>query len=208
MAEGTGSEPPLLSVELLEGLEALWRAEGAPVVDSLAPGLSRSQMDALTAPLGLKLPVEAQLWWGWHNGAAVAEDAPAVLAEVGPWMPYVSLANALHAYQVCREIAYDIDDPDYGPDELWSPSWLPIARLGSIACECAVEEGAPTPILDTDPQVNRATPARVVAHSFGEMVSWWIDAIECGAWRYDGVRMVWDRRPELLSPRRAASGLV
>jgi hypothetical protein len=58
----------LLTEHLLEELAERWRALRAPIADSLRPGLSDAEMDALVSPLGLRLPHEARVWWGWHDG--------------------------------------------------------------------------------------------------------------------------------------------
>ena len=63
-------DPPELSIELLEELERQWRVQGAPLVAGLAPGLTDTEIDALTEPIGLRLPAEPRLWWRWHDGAA------------------------------------------------------------------------------------------------------------------------------------------
>jgi hypothetical protein len=68
--------PELLTVELLERLDRSLRDLGALIVGCWEPGLSREQMDALTAPHGFRLPDEAALWWGWHNGAGGADLTP------------------------------------------------------------------------------------------------------------------------------------
>jgi hypothetical protein len=49
----------LLTEELLEQLAERWRTLHAPIANSLRPGLSKVEMDALAAPLGLRLPHEA-----------------------------------------------------------------------------------------------------------------------------------------------------
>jgi hypothetical protein len=78
----------------------------------------------------------------------------------------------------------------------WRTSWFPITeRLGAIRCDCAVDEGAPTPIYYADSHDDDAgglTTPRV--DSFGTMVSWWIQALESGAWRYVSARA---QRPRL-----------
>lgn len=61
--------PRLLSHELLDGLVAALRAQGAPVVSNLSPGLSNSQMEPIVEGSGLSLPEEARTWWGYCNGA-------------------------------------------------------------------------------------------------------------------------------------------
>jgi hypothetical protein len=79
--------------------------------------------------------------------------------------------------------------------------------MGFASCQCAVEADAPVPILDVDYH-KAAYPGAVVCHSLGEMVRWWIEALEAGAWRYDGKHNHWERTYELIPPERDRSGLV
>jgi hypothetical protein len=82
-------------------------------------------------------------------------------------------------------------------------------RLGAIRCDCAVDEGAPTPIYYADSHDDDAgglTTPRV--DSFGTMVSWWIQALESGAWRYDTEKHRWECNAQLLPSERERSGLV
>jgi hypothetical protein len=83
----------LLDAGLLAQLEDCWRACGAPVADALRPGLTDDEMDALTAPLGIRLPAEARRWWGWHDGANAKPGYEAPL--LGPQRPLYPLARAV-----------------------------------------------------------------------------------------------------------------
>jgi hypothetical protein len=67
--------------------------DGAPIVDHLQPGLSDEQMDELTAPLGLSLPVEARRWWGWHDGVDPASARIQADRMVGPLWRYQPLSE-------------------------------------------------------------------------------------------------------------------
>ena len=73
---------PQLTVDLLEQLAERWRRQRAPITEALSPGLDEEEMDALIAPLGLSLPVEARVWWGWHDGVA-AKHAHGAATVVG-----------------------------------------------------------------------------------------------------------------------------
>jgi hypothetical protein len=129
------------------------------------PRLADEEMDVLTAPLGLRLPCEARVWWGWHE-----------------------------------------------PDRWWSRSWFPITTSASgntVACDCSTGAAAATPIRVVDWHAATEPGAHLPrARSFGEMVSWWIEAIDTGVLAYDrdaGHRTCEGRR---LSPRQPLSRLV
>jgi hypothetical protein len=67
-----------------------------------------------------------------------------------------------------------------------------------VACDCAVEPDAPVPILKGDPHLVDEV-GTVAARSFGEMVQWWIEALETGIWIYEPDHDRWERKPELIS---------
>jgi hypothetical protein len=87
----------MLDIGLCEQLELRWISQGALLAGRLRPGLTEIQMDALTEPLGLRLPVEAQLWWGWHDGAA--DGGYAISRELGPGRQFLSLSAAVEHYE-------------------------------------------------------------------------------------------------------------
>lgn len=201
----TDPAPPLLTFELLDQLEARWRTQGARIADVLRPGLPEARIDELTAPLGLRLPYEARLWWGWHDGADEPLGARTLEYGMTPLLNFAPLNMAAKWYPERREIALDTDMGD--ADEFWSPTWFPIAQLGNVACECDVEDGAPSPILDVDYH-HGDVPGAVAARSFGEMVSWWIEAIDSGWWRFDQTAQRWQRDLDRLPLERGRTGLI
>ena len=138
----------------------------------------------MVAPLGLTLPVEAQMWWGWHDGVSLEQTARAVLREIGPLQQFLPLAEAVNACLEMREMAKEIE-PE-APDQFWWPSWLPLTQLGHISLDTSGPPDQPSPVHDTDWHHNwdGYTP---IAGSLGQLVGWWIRALEDGVWRYDGV---------------------
>ena len=175
------------------------------MIDHLRPGLPSKRIDEITRPLGLTLPVEARIWWGWHDGVDVRFG---VHVELSPSLPFLPLEEAAalcdHARRQAAQVAGD--QADYW----WRPSWFPITeRRGEIRCDCDVQEGAPTPIFyaySHDHDADGLNNPKV--DSFGRMVGWWVEALETGAWRYNAEAKRWERHPELLPPERERSGLV
>jgi cell wall assembly regulator SMI1 len=197
----------MLTPELLDGLKELWAREGAPVLQHLRPGLAPEEIDALTEPLGVRLPTEARTWWGWHDGVS-GTVALGVQRELGPGLPFLPLGDAValyrHALQQAAEVAGD--QADYW----WRPSWFPVTeRSGEIRCDCSVEDGSPTPIYWAYSHDHDADGlANPKVESFGTMVTWWIEAVESGAWRYSAEARRWEYLPEALHAERKRSGLV
>lgn len=194
-----------LSTEQLEHLEQLLVEQKAPVVECL---LSEAKSDVLVAVesfMNSSLPDELTLWWKWHNGTDVKPDEPAVKASIGPFFEFLGAEEALKATKESRELAVEIDPEE--PELYWRSTWLAIGTDGRVACDIAASPDAPVSILDVDYH-HTSKPGSVAARSFGEMVRWWIEALESGAWRYDREHGRWERRPELVPPERERVGLV
>jgi hypothetical protein len=174
----------MLSAELLAELERRWRAQHVPWVERWAEGLSVSSMDELTVPLGLRLPTEARVWWRWHNGVP-AERCPLSRDREmgGPGFQFLPLDEAVEQYRSGREITARAFDGD--ADRGWPRTWLPITVAANgtvVVCNCAGQEGEPAPIYNVRWD-SLHEPPEPAAPSFGEMVTWWIDAFDLGAWR-------------------------
>jgi cell wall assembly regulator SMI1 len=209
------SPSPLLSPEMLTDLERQWQRQGVPLLEHLRPGLPRSEIDALIAPLGLRLPVEARTWWGWHDGART--NGPSVRRTIGAGFEYLPLAEAVEQYRLCREASEQVASteghprPMSEPEYWWRPQWFPITLTGYggvVACDCSVGNDSPTPIRMVW-WAGRESFAEPVAQSFGQVVSWWIDALRTGVWRYDAGRDKWQVDHGLLDdPSRELTRLV
>jgi hypothetical protein len=125
---------------------------------------------------------------------------------------FLPLGEAVALYRQTREMFRDIweaEDPAM-VDYWWRSSWFPITeRRGAVRCDCAVTEGAPTPIYwaySHDHDADGLTNPKV--DSFGTMVTWWVEALETGAWHYNASANRWEHQPDLLPPERERSGLV
>jgi cell wall assembly regulator SMI1 len=197
----------MLSFAQLERLEALWAEQGAPLAEHLQSGLTHQEMQSELEPLRLRLPSEAAVWWGWHNG--VRRGEPRDMG--GPVFMFLTLGDAVAEYHSSRRVAETAARHEDEADYLWHPTWFPISNTGYgavIACDCSVADGAPTPIRVVHWGHNEASDVPV-AESFGQMVAWWIEAIERGAWRYDRALGRWelDRR-RLADPTLELTRLV
>jgi len=203
---------PPLAIDKLAKLESYWRAQGAPIAQRLRAGLSERDIDQLTGRLGLRLPVEARTWWGWHDGAS-AEGATTGFERWlgGSAFEYLSLEEAAAWYDEMRGVAADVSAAAGNQrSDWWEDSWFPITKNmggGTIACDCAVPQGAVTPIRMVDWARNERFRDPVVS-SLGEVVEWWIEALDGGAWRYDAREARWQNRYDLHEPARELTGLV
>ena len=121
--------PPLLSLELLDEFERQLRLHQAPALDHAQPGLTSEQMHALVEPLGLRLPVEAVVWWGWRNGTG---PQPRFLL---PYRAWLSLEEAVwRAADFREQFDGELLPDDSGP--VWPDWWLPITTAsGPVALD-------------------------------------------------------------------------
>jgi cell wall assembly regulator SMI1 len=202
------SDAPLLTEGMLEKLEERWRAQGAPIVQALRPGLDSGALRAAASPLGLNLPTEAQVWWGWHDGTASTLTSHAI----GRDILFLSLGAAMDRYEQERAAATAAIGEGIDSRDTWGVAWLPVAAAGDgalIACDCSVAEGAPTPIRYVHWDKVGGDSRAPVAPSLGTVVAWWIEAIDAGAWRYDPERACWEAHPERLpDPAVELTGVV
>lgn len=184
----SAEEPAYLSQDLLNRLEQRWRDQGALVARALRPGLADSEMDELTEPIGLRLPVEARRWWRWHDGAE-PEYPGGPPAHLGPGKYFLSLADAVKECQKLREMQRYAWGEDLGP--YWRAGWLPLYSSDRpIMFDCAVGPEEPVPVRSIffeDP-----TAGERGVRSIGELVTVWIGAIDCGAWQWLRSEERWD----------------
>jgi hypothetical protein len=105
----TEPTPRMLTVDQLAQLKLGWETLGlVGVLDHLRPGLTDAEMDALTEPLGIVLPDEARVWWGWHDGTDPLVIDPiqgAKFAMLAPGRIFLPLSHAVRQCQTLREVA-------------------------------------------------------------------------------------------------------
>jgi hypothetical protein len=194
-----------LSIEQLSELEELLEKQMAPIVSRFRPPASPASFGAIEELIGCPLPDELRQWWAWHDGTNAAPGELAVSSSIGPFFIFRSADEGLAITRECRKEAEEVSPDD--PGARWGSTWIAVGSHGQVACECAVESDAPVPVLDVDYH-KAAYPGAVVTRSLGEMVRWWIEALESGAWRYDNEHNRWERVFELISPERDRTGLV
>jgi cell wall assembly regulator SMI1 len=192
-------------MDQLGKLERLLAEQKAPVVERLRPPASAGAFGEIESDFGLPLPDELALWWEWHDGTDVKPHEQAAKASIGPLFEFLGAEEALRVTRESRELAHEIDAVK--PEVYWGRTWLAIGSDGRVACDIAIRSDAIVSILDVD--YHKADrPGAVVARSFGEMVRWWIQALEAGAWRFDEEDGRWVRTYELIPPERDQTGLV
>jgi hypothetical protein len=182
------TEVPRLEARQLQRLEELLAGQGAVVVQRLRPPASVDAIASVEGYLGRPLPRELRTWWGWHDGTEKGKsDEHAAKGLIGPRFWLHSISQAIEVSRESRGAAEE-DMPE-DPDYLWNRGWLAIGSIGMVACDPVVPADSAVPILDVDYH-HVGVPGTVAARSFGEMVGWWIEALESGAWQYEPERDV------------------
>jgi cell wall assembly regulator SMI1 len=213
--------PVVLSDALLEELMRRWRSQGAPIVEHLRPGLTESELDAATEPLGVRLCDELRTWWGWHDGVSAELGSHVPERELGPagMLEYLPLAEAIAIYRERRRaaelgaermLARDPASPYADPDTSWPRARFPLSKQAHgdlIACDCSRSHDAAGPlyVFVRDEGGFGGEPS---APSLGQTVCWWIEAIDLGALRYLPEERRWARHAVLIPPAARASMLV
>lgn len=191
------SAPILLTAEVLASFEERLREHAPSLLERLAPGLEEPEMERLVARFDLELTSELRRWWGWRNGIPRTEIEYKTERSLGHNQVLIPLAEAgeMRVRWCAREL-------ELSGSVDWEAGWLPIGEASDfIVGDCSVARDAPTPILLLDGMSENPRAPR--ARSLGELVSWWIEAIDSGAWTYRdrvaGWAVDWDRlRPELV----------
>jgi cell wall assembly regulator SMI1 len=113
--------------ELGDRLAALWRAQGAPIAQHLAPGLTSAELDGYERSSGLTLPAELRQWWGWHNGVNRAVPGTLPVTSFDGNILFVPCDPVQPA--TVHRWAREPDDPDTPRAESWTAVVAAFAEL-------------------------------------------------------------------------------
>jgi hypothetical protein len=172
----TEPTPRMLTVDQLTQLKLRWEKLGlVGVLDHLRPGLTDAEMDALTASLGIVLPAEARVWWGWHDGTDPLGIDPIrgeEFAMLAPGRIFLPLGHAVRQCQRWRKVIWE----GIEPDELWR-QWLPLNTVEDpTILDCAAD--APARVFRLEFQ----SPRRLGLPTLGTLIDAYIEAFDTGGW--------------------------
>jgi cell wall assembly regulator SMI1 len=197
--------PTLLTDDLLDQLAARWRDQHAPITALLRPGLTDEEIDATTAPAGIRLPEEARRWWRWHDGALPDALSRGGAAHIGPNIEFLSLTQAVAERAETLELFRQLREA--GDTRYWSESWLPIAPTRDpLVVDCGVGMNDPVPVRAF--LLEDSDGGRGATESIGALVRLWIDAFDRGAWVYREAEGNWLYDWEKLRLTPSTAGLV
>jgi cell wall assembly regulator SMI1 len=183
----------MLTEQLLDRLSATWRAHGAPIEDALAPGRAIGSFTSDDGSLHVDLPEELRTWWAWHDGAP-KEQRPIRSWMMGPHLTPMSSTWSREWWQtMMAEAASMATRTETDPDFWWQKTWVPLFNPGTgyHVADCGLGPAGVTPIRWVDwHHEERLPPA---TDSLGQLVEWWIEAIELGIWMWDQDSGMWTR---------------
>ncbi|CAN5400266.1 hypothetical protein BH09ACT1_BH09ACT1_17060 [soil metagenome] len=189
----SGSSPELLRY-LLEYYEWELLQRGVSLQRSLAPGVDESEVRGRLAGIGLRSPEEVIVWFGWHNGPASWPRFEAKSAL--PNFRQARLDDAIQRYRWC---VLEFQPPsDVSKERFYlgaGEGWLRLVddNLGcAIDCSPGSSQSEPPRIrsaseLFLEPGSERAYRAV----SLCTLVTWWLESLHSGAFRWDAVDERW-----------------
>jgi cell wall assembly regulator SMI1 len=177
----------MLTEQLLDRLSATWHAHGVPIEDALAPGRAVESFTSDDGSFHVDLPEELRTWWAWHDGAS--------WGAIGPHLTTYSSTKSHEWWQtMMAEAATMATRTETDPDFWWQETWVPLSSNGAggeHVADCRLGPAGVTPIRLVDwHHEERLPPA---TDSLGQLVEWWIEAIELGIWTWDTDRGMWVR---------------
>lgn len=150
----------LLTQEICDRLEAVLISKGLPVLDSLNPGLSDEQIDAIVAPTSLLLPEEVRVWWRWRNGSF---HRPGGRSEIFPDRELLTLEESVDRWS-------DLADIDHYKARL-----VLLSERSVVTVRCVSEGDVAAPV---DRAHDHSCQFEQVRDSLGELVLTWISYLE------------------------------
>lgn len=196
---------PLLAA--LQGLEALWRAQAAPIAEHLAAGATAEHFAHIEERLGGPLPPELRTWWAWHDGVQRLQPGLRFGKEsiIGPghW-EFLSSTEALaeRDERVAWMPTPAKDGPDW--DGGWRPEWIPFLTMGGNIL--FVDYRQVTPHGTAPVRCHAHTPDDVFtpdAGSLEQAVRTWTYLLAEEYYRWDpGTQSWFDRHTDIPMPLR------
>lgn len=190
----------MVTEQLLDRLTATWHAHGVPIEEALAPGIDVTSFTSDDGSLHVELPVELRTWWAWHDGVVEGRAGswpvvpglrPMTVTESRDWWQW----SLEHAQKVAADAL--AGTPNANPAYWWRPSWIPLFSDGSgyvvADCDLGGPDVAPIRRIKWEPDLDVTSRPRT--DSFGQLVEWWIEALELGVWAYDRDAEGWSCAP-------------
>lgn len=182
--------------QLLTRLEDVWRANGAPIADHLAPGATPEHLNAIEARIGYPIPYELRVWWEWHDGVQRLQPGTrgGRETEIGPgaW-EFLSVEEAVEEWE-SRTAASAVGNflPGFWNGQ-WYRHWLPVVRFHAytlfVDCLSETRENTvPVRKFEHTPE----DPFTPVAGAFTVAVLIWVEQLEQGVYQWSDEHQQWE----------------
>jgi hypothetical protein len=181
-----GASPALLR-ELLQDFEIELRNQKVPVDQWLQPGAEPAAVRAEFSERGLFAPEEAVVWFGWHNGRREVPGSEQAL----PMFTAESLGYLRADWLDADRITRGYEEWD------WNPNWVQIIgdQVGVAVC-CADDPANPPLVRAITADGVEGTQEWQTDHQVVSLctpVTWWIDSLRRGWYRWDPKTEEWHR---------------
>jgi hypothetical protein len=199
----TATSDPTGAGATLVAFEQRLRAVGAPVAQVLAPGIPEERVREVLEPLGMDPPQELVAWYAWHDG----------LTTPTPHWPGEALLMAWHPYSLEQALA-EYHSRDRGEETWqWQPTWWPLAKDGGpqrVAVHCTPPQGVHATVRVVEPAAGLFAADDVPpVTGLAQVVTWWTEAIDTGAYTFVPEAGAWDIPDRnLIPPERRRTFLL
>jgi cell wall assembly regulator SMI1 len=148
-----------------------------------------AQVDKATAPLGLRLPVEARTLFGWHDGTM---SVPGVSGDIGPAFALGRLEKRVEQCWEMRRRAAHVAPA--GVTGLWEDTWFPlmpgIIDASIIVIDTDTAEGDTAAVGLPDKE---GTIAPIAERTFTDIVEMWVNCMDTGLYTWSPEHRLWTK---------------
>ncbi len=170
--------------QALLGFETRLRDLGVPVVDRLRPGLTREQVDEISAEFGVRLSRDAAAFWMWHDGDRERYEDDWRVPGLTPFTVFSGLRSWLMRSALEHRSTWTdaFEDP-----EPWGPEYEGHFRTQYVIL---LDNGGNPLTMDCTDPMAQDSPTEIYSPGFGlgrtisltERIGWWHWALDNGFW--------------------------
>jgi hypothetical protein len=173
--------------QALRGFEERLRGLGMPVVDRLRSGLTRQQVDEISAEFGVRLSQDAAALWMWHDGDRLNYEDDWRVPSLTPYKAFCGLRSSLQRSAHQHELTWDqeaFDDPVLGaPDSIYLTSMFDRQYVMLFHNDSPVVMDCKDPDAPDSPTGSYGVVGGLGATiSLTERIGWWHWALDNGHW--------------------------
>ena len=179
---------------LLVEFEELVTALGSPISDWLNPPVDPVEVTQKLAAYDLVANEEVLEWFGWHNGLRDRSQSAALTFPLLPGFGPASIDEALRTYRMTVvDFAVPMADDARYYSRGVGHGWLLLSLDAfGFAVDCTGEFSQPPLVRKPmDEYIDEGFAGKLQAVSLCTLVTWWIEALNSGATRWDAGSQQW-----------------